>query len=222
MIAERFMILIILLYLALLFAVAWWVQKSIKPGSPWVANRWIYALSLSVYCTTWAYYGSVGKASNDGISFITTYLGPVVFMPVWFWITGKMIKICRQYRITSLADFISSRYSKSSFLGGFVAIFCVIVIVPYIAIQLKAIGTGYDILTNTQPYQIQESAGSLLSDSNLYLTGILILFVILFGTRNIETATKNHGLISVVAFEAIVKLLAFVTVGIFVCFMAFD
>ena len=222
MIAERFMVLIIVLYLALLFGVAWWVQKGLKPGSSWVANRWIYALSISVYCTTWAYYGSVGKAASDGISFITTYLGPVIFMPLWFWLTSKMIKICRQYRITSLADFISSRYSKSSFLGGFVAVFCVIVIVPYIAIQLKAIGTGYDILVGNQQQNALNISSSLLGDSNFYLTCILILFVILFGTRNIETTTKNHGLISVVAFEAVVKLIAFITVGCFVCFYVFD
>ena len=222
MISEKEVVFIILAYLLLLFLIASLSHKIARKNKNLISNPWIYALSISVYCTAWTYYGSVGKAATDGVLFITTFLGPALFIPIWFWLTEKMVRISQHFRISSLADFISSRYGNSSFLGGFVAIFCVVAILPYIAIQLKAIGTGFDILVGQEINTSTISRKAFYNDSNFYLTGILALFVMIFGTRNIETATKNHGLVSVIAFEAIIKLVAFLSVGIFVCYFIFN
>ncbi|MEL6561167.1 MAG: histidine kinase, partial [Bacteroidota bacterium] len=222
MISEKQVVFIILAYLVLLFLIASASHKIAKKNKKFISNPWIYALSISVYCTAWTYYGSVGKAATDGVLFITTFLGPALFIPLWFWLTEKMVRISQHFRISSLADFISSRYGNSSFLGGFVAIFCIVAILPYIAIQLKAIGTGFDILVGQEINSSNIQDNAFYNDSNFYLTGILALFIVIFGTRNIETATKNHGLVSVIAFEAIVKFVAFLSVGIFICYFIFD
>ncbi|MGB3467185.1 MAG: ATP-binding protein, partial [Cyclobacteriaceae bacterium] len=132
------------------------------------------------------------------------------------------VRISKYFRVSSLADFISSRYGNSSLVGGIVAILCVVAVLPYIAIQLKAIGTGFNILVGNPLTPGSENIAGFYKDSNFYLTCILALFIIVFGTRNIETSTKNQGLVSVIAFEAIVKLVAFICVGVFVSFVLFD
>ena len=177
-----------------------------------MASPWIYALSLSVYCTAWTFYGSVGRAATNGIDFVTTFLGPALFIPLWFWLTKKMIRIRNHFGISSLADYISSRYGNSVFLGGFVTVFSILAVLPYIAIQLKAIGIGFDLMVVEGLKN--DSAPFLLNDSSFYVTGILAVFIILFGTRNIETSNKHHGLISIIATESVIKLVAFVAVGI--------
>lgn len=219
MISEISIISIILLYLVVLFTIAWWVDKNADRGSRIVNNPWIYALSLAVYCTAWTFYGSVGRAATSGIDFITTFLGPSLFIPLWYWLTRKMIRVCNQYGISSLADYVSSRYGKSVFLGVFVTIFSVVAVLPYIAIQLKAIGTGYSILIS-EP--VTGTSKLFLNDSSFYVTGILAVFIMLFGTRNIETSKSHNGLISVIATESVIKLVAFVAVGVFVSFFLYD
>ena len=131
-----------------------------------------------------------------------------------------MIRVSNHFGISSLADYISSRYGNSVFLGIFVTVFSILAVLPYIAIQLKAIGIGFDLLSlegaNTG------SKGMFLSDSSFYVTGILAVFIILFGTRNIETSNKHHGLISIIATESVIKLLAFVGVGVYVTYNLYD
>ena len=133
-------------YLLILFAVAYYGDRRADQGRSIIANSWIYGLSLAVYCTAWTYFGSVGRAASGGVLFLPTYLGPTLGMLLAWLVVLKMIRIARSYRITSIADFIASRYGKSHLLGGLVTVIAVVGVVPYIALQLKAISSGYALL----------------------------------------------------------------------------
>mgnify|MGYP003341366366 CR=1 FL=1 len=133
------------LYVGLLFAIAYYGDKRADEGRSIIANPYIYALSLAVYCTSWTFYGSVGRATTGGFSFLTIYLGPTI-MFLFAAVILKMIRISKTLRLTSIADFISARYGKSQLLAGLVTIIAVIGIIPYIALQLKAISYSLKIL----------------------------------------------------------------------------
>src|ERR671933_1389718 len=137
------------LYVGLLFAIAYYGDKRADAGRSIIANAYIYALSLAVYCATWTFYGSVGRAASSGIGFLPIYLGPTLMMALWWYVMRKIIRISKTYRITSIADFIASRYGKSQALGGLVTVIAVVGVVPYISLQLKAISTSFTILASS-------------------------------------------------------------------------
>ncbi|HSJ69510.1 MAG TPA: sensor histidine kinase [Anditalea sp.] len=208
-------------YLALLFAIAWFSEKASAKGNHFSNNPYIYALSLAVYCTAWTYYGSVGRAATNGLEFLTIYIGPSLLAPLWWIVMRKIIRICKVQQISSIADFISSRYGKNITLGGIVTIFCLLGIVPYISIQIKAVATSFDILRLVENDQ-HLIAAPFYQDTAFYLALGLAIFTILFGTRKIEATAQHEGLVMAIAFESIFKLLAFLTVGVFVSYFVFD
>lgn len=207
-------------YICLLFGIAYFSEKRAKKGKSLVANPYIYALSLAVFCTAWTFYGSVGKASRSGLGFLPIYFGPTFFAPLWIIVLRKMILISKSQRITSIADFISSRYGKSAFLGVLVTIIAFLGIIPYISLQLKAIADSFNILAfSTTTLQSGNTEGSSFLYSNAFFTALtLALFTIMFGTRNLEPNERHEGLVVAMAFESIVKLIAFLAVGIFVTY----
>lgn len=209
-------------YLLILFGIAYWGEKAAKSGKSIINNAYIYALSLTVYCTAWTYYGSVGRAAHNGLDFLTIYIGPTLAMPIWWIAMKKIIRICKFKYITSIADFISSRYGKSRQLGVLVTLVCLTVIVPYIALQLKAVAINFTVLTTEVELTELSPEPSFLQDTAFYITLILVLFTILFGTRNIEATERHEGMVAAIAFESIIKLLAFVILGIYVTYGLFD
>lgn len=209
-----------LVYLGLLFAVAYWAEHRLKQGKSLINNAYVYSLSLAVYCTAWTYYGSVGRASANGIEFLAIYLGPTV-VAVLFWpFLRKLLRICKTEGINSVADFISTRYGKNFSLAAIVTVLCVIGVVPYIALQLKAITTSFTLLT--QGTDNSATPMSSWTDSTLYITLLLAVFIILFGTRSVDASEKHEGMVAAIAFESIVKLAAFLAAGIFVCYGVFN
>ncbi|MFG1343260.1 ATP-binding protein [Xanthobacter autotrophicus DSM 431] len=209
------------LYLALLFAIAAFADRRAAQGRSIIGNAWIYALSLAVYCTAWTYFGSVGRAATTGVWFLPIYLGPTLAMLVAWIVVRKMIRIAHTYRITSIADFIASRYGKSPLVAAVVTLITVVGIVPYIALQLKAVSAGYLVLT--QAHAAQAGPGpAWWQDGTLLVTLALALFTILFGTRHLDSAERHEGMVAAVAAESLVKLIAFLAVGAFVTFGLFD
>src|SRR6266496_2194303 len=126
-------------YLGVLFAIAYVGDRRAAAGRSIIANPYTYALSLAVYCTTWTFYGSVGRAASSGVGFLPVYLGPTLIVGLWWYVWRKIIRISKTYRITSIADFVASRYGKSQALGGLVTVIAVVGVIPYISLQLKAI-----------------------------------------------------------------------------------
>jgi Na+/proline symporter/signal transduction histidine kinase len=207
-------------YLGLLFAIAYYGDKRADAGHSIIANPYIYSLSLGVYATAWTFYGSVGRAASNGVGFLPIYLGPTLIIALWWIVMRKIIRISKVNRITSLADFIGSRYGKSARLAGLVTIIAVVGILPYISLQLKAISTSFTILIQYPQIVMPTKLGTvpILQDTAFYFALLLVAFTILFGTRHLDAAEHHEGMVAAIAFESIVKLIAFLAVGVFVTF----
>lgn len=212
-----------LLYIGLLFAIAYYGDRCADQGRSIISSPYIYALSIAVYCTAWTFYGSVGRAASAGVNFLPIYLGPtLVFILGWF-VIRKLIRISKANRITSIADFIASRYGKSYHLGALVTIIAAVGIMPYISLQLKAISASFTALMRYPDIAAPEKLGStpMLHDTALYVALMMAAFAILFGTRHIDASERHEGMVAAIAYESVVKLFAFLAVGVFVTFRVF-
>ncbi len=205
-------------YMGLLFGVAFWAERRARQGRNVVNSPIVYSLSLAVYCTAWTYYGSVGRAAEQGLGFLPIYLGPTLIAPLWIMILRKMIYISKAQRITSVADFISARYGKSTSLGLAATLIAVVGIIPYISIQLKAIVSSFAVLMGPAFH----SGPAIYLDAGLYVAIALAAFAILFGTRRLDPNEHHEGLVAAIAFESVVKLVAFLAVGFFVTFVMYN
>lgn len=227
MFAPYNLFLIVLCYLVLLFAVAYYAEKKEKSGKSIVNNPYIYSLSLAVYCTSWTFYGSVGKAATSGLSFVTIYLGPTLMAALWLVVLKKVVKIAKANRITTISDFIGSRYGKSLFLSALVTIVAVFGITPYLGLQIKAIISTFTIISGetsggeaSQNFFLQKIFWG--PTAGFFITFILGIFAIIFGARRLDSSERHGGLVFAIAFESIVKLVTFLLVGLFVTYRLFN
>jgi Na+/proline symporter/signal transduction histidine kinase len=214
MIGFNGLVLVCLAYVALLFLVAFAAEKRAERGKVgWLHSPVVYTLSLSIYATAWTFYGAVGYAVRSGLEFVTIYLGPTLVMVGWFWVVRKLVRIGRSQRITSIADLISSRYGKSNLLGVIVTLMAVIGTTPYIALQLQSVTLSFSVFSNDAPamWNAQD-----LDNTGLYVAIGLAFFTILFGTRNLDANERHHGVVTAIAVEAVVKLVALLAVGMYV------
>jgi len=224
MLSGPFIITVSFLYMGLLFTIAYWADRRADNGRSVIAHPTIYALSLAVYCTAWTYYGSVGRAASSGIGFLPIYLGPTLAAALWGYLLLKMIRVSKAQRITSIADFIASRYGKSHLLGGLVTVIAVVGVLPYIALQLKAVSNSFSILLHYPEIVMPSHADSLpiWQDTALYIALLLALFTIFFGTRHLDVSERHEGMVAAIAFESIIKLVALTAVGLFITFGLYD
>ncbi|NHB77192.1 sensor histidine kinase [Rhodobacter calidifons] len=203
-----------LLYVVFLFTVAFLVERRAARGRlGWLRSPLVYTLSLSIYCTAWTFYGAVGYAARSGLEFLTIYFGPTLVFIGWWWLLRKLVRIGRQHNVTSIADLISSRYGKSNSLGVIVTVIMVVAATPYIALQLQSVVLAFGVFAATEP------GGSRPLDPGQIAVWVavgLALFTILFGTRNLDAREQHHGIVTAIAVEAVVKLLALLAVGSFV------
>ncbi|MEX0583698.1 MAG: hypothetical protein WD185_08520, partial [Sneathiella sp.] len=208
------------LYLGLLFAIAQFVDSRAENGRPLTRNPYIYTLSIAVFCTSWTFYGSVGLAATRGLDFLPIYLGPTLVFVLWSIVWVKIVRICKVHRITSIADFIASRYGKQAKLGGLVTIIAVVGTTPYISLQLKSIATSFRILVSSSETALLHASSEpiFFIDTTLIVAIALALFAILFGTRHIDASEHHEGLVAAIAFESVVKLVSFLAVGFFVTY----
>lgn len=200
-------------YMAILFAIAFYGDRSSTTISPRMRST-VYSLSLAVYCSSWTFFGSVGQAAEQIWSFLPIYVGPILLLTFAPWVLKKMVIISKQENITSIADFIAARYGKSQRLAVVVTLISVVGVLPYIALQLKGIVLGVNILTGSSA----NATGMHAQDTALIVTVALALFTILFGTRNLDVTEHHRGLMFAIAFESLVKLMAFIAVGLFVIY----
>ena len=209
MLSPKLVLLAALAYVAILFAVAFLGDRQARRGqASLLQSPLIYTLSLSIYCTSWTFYGAVGSAARNGLEFVTIYLGPTLVFVGWWFLLRKLVRIGRVHRVTSIADLISSRYGKSSSLAVLVTVIAVIATTPYIALQLQSVTRSFQVI-------VGEADGATTA---FWVAAGMALFTILFGTRNLDANERHHGVVAAIAFEAIVKLVALIAVGIFVVF----
>ena len=206
-----------LAYMAILFAIAFYGDRRSAPLPPRV-RAWVYSLSLAVYCTSWTFFGAVGQAAEQLWSFLPIYLGPILLLVCAPWVLQKMVMISKQENITSIADFIAARYGKSQALAVVVALICLVGVLPYIALQLKGIVLGVNLLIGAGA----DATGTRAQDTALVVSLVLALFTIVFGTRNLDATEHHRGMVLAIAFESLVKLFAFLAVGAFVTYGLYD
>ena len=209
-----------LAYVGVLFLLAYISDRRARRGDNWIRNSpVIYTLSISVYCTSWTFYGAVGSAARDGMDFATIYLGPTLVFLGWWYLLRKMVRIGHVHRISSIADLISSRYGKSNTLAVIVTMIAVIGTTPYIALQLKAVTTSFEVVSRASATAFLGIPQADLSfDAAFWVAFGMVVFTILFGSRNLDANEQHPGVVAAIAFEALVKLLALVVVGLFVVF----
>ncbi|MCB1717057.1 MAG: histidine kinase, partial [Candidatus Competibacteraceae bacterium] len=224
MLDDKLIILIALTYIGLLFAIAYYGDKRADSGRSLINKPVVYTLSIAVYCTAWTFYGSVGRAASTGVGFLPIYLGPTLVALLFWLVLRRIVRIAKTQRITSIADLIASRYGKSQLLGGLVTVIAIIGIMPYISIQLEAIALSFAVLRQYPAVNMVDPAetGVLWLDTSFYIALLLIVFAILFGTRHIDTTERHEGLVAAIAFESVVKLLAFLAVGLFISYSVYD
>ncbi len=214
MVSFNLLLLVSLAYVAALFAVAFWADRRARQGrSAWLRSPLIYTLSLSIYCTAWTFYGAVGYAARSGLEYLTIYLGPTLVMVGWWWVLRKLVHVGRAQRVTSIADLLSSRYGKSNLLGVIVTLLAVIGTTPYIALQLQSVTLSFSVFAAEWPEGFRPPGPDATA---FWVAAGLALFTILFGTRSLDVNERHSGVVTAIAVEAVVKLVALLAVGIFV------
>ncbi|MCG6229846.1 hybrid sensor histidine kinase/response regulator [Vibrio furnissii] len=203
-----------LVYLGVLFLIAWYGDRQTRWLAKW--RPWIYSLSIAVYCTSWTFYGTVGQASANPWSFLPIYIAPILVFAFGWRILARLILIAKREHITSIADFIGARYGKSQGLAVAVTLIAVAGILPYIALQLRGITMGLNIVAP----DLREQFGYQDDHVSWFVVLALALFTMLFGTRHIDNTEHHRGMMMAIAFESIVKLVAFLVVGLFILFLA--
>jgi Na+/proline symporter/signal transduction histidine kinase len=210
----------LLAYFAFLFVLAYFFDKNSVMAKKMISRPWVYSLSLAVYCTSWTYYGSVGSAAKSGLIFMTIYLGPMISVTLWWFVLRKMIRIKERFKITTIVDFISARYDKSEGIGMLASVLVAIGTIPYIALQLKSILKTTEIISTGGIPSVQNSINTGLLGA--VVVSLLIIMTIFFGLRKIDSSERHPGLILILVIECIIKLFAFLCVGIFVTYFLHD
>ncbi len=220
MLSTNFVLVTALLYVVLLFVLAFFSDRRARRGRDrLLRSPLVYTLSISVYCTSWTFYGAVGSAARNGLEFATIYLGPTLVFVGWWFLLRKLVRIGHEHRITSIADLISSRFGKSTTLAVLVTSIAVMGTTPYIALQLKAVTTSFQVVSNVTHtallgYPIEAGDTTI----GFWVAAAMAVFTIAFGTRNLDANEHNPGVVAAIAFEALVKLFALLAVGSFVVF----
>jgi Na+/proline symporter/signal transduction histidine kinase/CheY-like chemotaxis protein len=221
MLAEPAVLALSLAYLGLLFAVAYVGDRHARAWSASSVAPAVYGLSLAIYCTSWTFYGAVGRASTAGFDFVLIYTGPALVMVAGYPMLRKMVRLAKQHNVTSIADFLASRYGKSRVVGVTATLFATVGVLPYIALQLQAVSSTFKTIAEPTPW-LEGSPAVVHTDTSLIVAALMAVFTILFGVRNVQASEQHRGMMLAIAFESVVKMVALLTVGPFVLFVLFD
>jgi PAS domain S-box-containing protein len=222
MFSDSLLLLVSLAYLGLLFTIAYYGDRRAAAWRGGATEPVIYALSLAIYCTSWTFYGSVGRAAASGMDFLLIYVGPVLVITAGYPLLRKIITVARAQNVTSIADFIGARYGKSRVVAATATMLAVVGVMPYIALQLQAASLSFNALVGVPGVAGSAPAAPLFPDSAIYIAFVMAVFSILFGVRHVQASERHHGMILAVAFESLVKLGALLAVGLFVVFGMYD
>jgi sigma-B regulation protein RsbU (phosphoserine phosphatase) len=218
--SQGFVALVAFGYLLLLFGIAYYGDWRRAKGRSIIANPYFYTLSLAVYCTSWTFFGSVGRAATQGMTFLTIYLGPTIMAFFWWFFLRKLLRVCKQNKLTTMSDLISLRYGKGAGLGVLTTAGVLLAVVPYIGLQLKSVSDTFNLLSYREV--VSSYSSPVFQDTALYVAAVLAIFGILFGARHLDPSERHEGMVAAVAFESLVKLVAFLAIGILVSFGLFS
>lgn len=204
------LLLVALAYLGILFAIAWFGDRRMRP-LPAGLRVAVYSLALGVYCTSWTFYGAVGNAASAGWAFLPIYLGPILLFVFGHGLLRRLLTVAKARNVTSIADLLASRFGRSQSLAGLVTIVALTAAIPYLALQFKAVALSVEVLTGN----VAGEGGAWYTDAAFFTAAVLAVFSILFGTRVVDATEHHRGLVLAIAVESVVKLVAFLAVGMF-------
>jgi len=207
-----------LAYVVVLFLVAYMGDRLHRRGV-YVPTPIVYSLALGVYCTSWTFFGAVGMSAARGWDFLTIYLGPIIVFLMMTRLPARIVEVSKRQSITSVADFIASRYGKAQGIAALASVMALVTVLPYIALQLKAVSGSYSLITGGPGMSVLPPVSE---DTGLVAAAVLAVFTILFGTRQVDSTESHRGMVLAVAFESAVKLVAFMAVGLWVVYGLFD
>ncbi|MFN2330099.1 MAG: histidine kinase, partial [Chromatocurvus sp.] len=203
-----------LLYVSLLFAIAWWFDRRSKMGASVHDVRlrpWVSALSLGVYCSSWTFYGAVGSSSAQPWSHAPVYLGPILLCLFGWPVLARLVHLGVRHRVTSIADYLGARYGKRQSLSMLVTAVATAAVLPYIGLQFRALDQAWSVMVADRGVPLTHDS----STTTLLIAVLLAAFTLLFGTRRLDGRERHPGVMNAIAVESLVKLLAFVAVAIF-------
>lgn len=198
-----------IVYLGVLFLIAYSADRGWLPKKL-VDHPAVYALSLGVYATSWTFYGSVGLAAENGLAFLTIYLGVTGAFLLGPYILRPILRLCRDYQLASIADLFAFRFGGRA-TGFMVTMFMLIGILPYISLQIRAVTESIQVIAREAPPDQLALVFCLL----------ITVFAILFGARHLTPREKHAGLVAAIAFESAIKLLALFVAGLFAIMQVF-
>ena len=205
---------VLALYILILFVCAFFGEKHASRLST-RGRMLLFSLTLGVYCSSWTFYGATGAAVREGIIFLPIYLGPLIFVGLGYDIWRRLGRVRQHHAISSIADFVAARYGKSGTLASLVTILAVVAIIPYLALQLRAIALSASVMLDHNTQVVSTTTNGVLG-----LTAVLAILAMMFGTRQIANTEQHGGLMLAVAFESFVKLFALLCVALFFIFEA--
>ena len=205
-----------ILYFLVLFGIALYGDSRSGKNVTAPARTIIYSLALAVYCSSWTFYGAVGSAATGGWAFLPIYLGPLLVFVFGYPLIKKMIRVGKRQNTTSIADFLSSRYSKKKGIALMATIICTVAGIPYIALQLRAVTNSILVLSASSGTHFP------LLNTSLIVAAMMAIFAILFGTRQVDASRHHHGMMLTIAFESVIKLAALVILGLYVIFIFYS
>jgi Na+/proline symporter/signal transduction histidine kinase/ActR/RegA family two-component response regulator len=205
-------------YVGALFLLAWIGDRFLRSPAAGKGRPFLYALSIAVYCTSWTFYGSVGLSASTGYDFLPVYIGPILLFAVGWPLVVRIVRLAKSQNITSVSDFLAARYGKSPAVAALATVIAVVGVLPYMALQLKAVVVSIETLLGEDPTSGLAILGSFSIDMALVIAVLLAAFAILFGTRHIDATEHQDGLMLAIAAESLVKLAAFLAIGAFIFF----
>ncbi len=212
----EFVIAVVTGYLLLLFGVGYLGERKFDALRARGLDRYVYVFAAGVYCTSWTFYGCIGNAAQTGPSFLALFIGPSVFALGWWTVLRKLVRFCRTHNVTSVPDLLSVRYGGTPWLGALATLFLVVGSIPYISLQLRAVGLSYEMIAGGQ-------GGSPAAFDPMLLVAICLgAFALFFGGRYLDFTRPQGGVLTAVAVESVFKLVIFLAAGVFVCYGVFD
>ena len=221
MLDGRLAISVVLAYAAALLALALWGDRTRGHGESAARRKAVYVLSSCVYCSAWSFCGSIEMASRGGIDFLPLELGPILAFALGRPILARIIRLAKTQKITSVADFVGARYGKATSVAALVTIIVTLASIPFVALQIRAIATALAIFIDGS-LPAPGTMGTTIGVTALFVTLALAVLTIVVGTRHLDATEHQRGLVLIVAVESAIKLVAFVAVGIFVCWGMFN
>ncbi len=213
-------VIVAMLYVTMLFAVASVGDRHAARRGPISSRPYIYSLSLAVYCTSWTFFGSVGLASERGLEFLTIYIGPIFIFIFGYPLLKHIIRLGKAEKITSMADFLAARYGKSFAVASIATIIATVGTIPYLALQLRSISGSIGLMVSFYSPDVMSSS-FVYRDVAFVVAFLLAVFAVLFGTRHADATEHQDGLVLAMAVESVIKLTAFLAVGVAISLFLF-